>query len=168
VKPANLRDHRIDRRLAENRTGKRKVVVIVRERNGNLVPAVFASEGSALSWIKSRIEPGTVVNADEAGSWNGLHSKYEMKRINHQEAYSLDGACTNMAEEYFSRLRRAEIGHHHHIAGAYLLRYAQEASWREDNRRLPNGEQVRQVAHLAMKRGPSVDFGGYWQRHKAA
>ena len=46
--------------------------------------------------------------------------------INHQEAYSEDGACTNWAEEFFSRLRRAEIGHHHHIAGAYLLRYAQE------------------------------------------
>jgi hypothetical protein len=46
-----------------------------------------------------------------------------MKRINHQEAYSFDGACTNQAEEYFSRLRRAEIGIHHHIAGAYLPRY---------------------------------------------
>jgi hypothetical protein len=41
-----------------------------------------------------------------------------MKRINHREAYSLDGACTNQAEEYFSRLRRAEVGIHHHIAGA--------------------------------------------------
>ena len=61
---------------------------------------------------------------------------YEMKRINHEEAYSLDGACTNWAEEYFSRMRRAETGHHHHIAGPYLLRYAQEASWREDNRRV--------------------------------
>jgi hypothetical protein len=40
-----------------------------------------------------------------------------MKRINHQEAYPPDGACTNMAEEYFSRLRRAEIGIHHHIVG---------------------------------------------------
>jgi hypothetical protein len=53
-----------------------------------------------------------------------------MKRINHLEAYSADGACTNQAELFFSRMRRAEIGHHHHIAGAYLLRYAQEASWR--------------------------------------
>ena len=98
-----------------------------------------------------------------------MHSRFEMKRINHEEAYSQDGACTNWAESYFSRLRRAELGHHHHVAGAYLLRYAQEASWREDNRRLPNGEQVRQVAHLAMSRKPSVDFSGYWQRHiKAA
>jgi hypothetical protein len=73
-----------------------------------------------------------------------------------------------MAEEYFSRLRRAEIGHHHHIAGAYLLRYAQEASWREDNRRVTNGEQVHRIAGLAMRRKPSVDFSGYWQRHVKA
>jgi ISXO2-like transposase domain len=88
-----------------------------------------------------------------------------MKRVNHEEAYSLDGACTNWAEEFFSRMRRAEQGHHHHIAGPYLLRYAQESSWREDHRRTRNGEQVDMVSGLAMKRGPSVDFGGYWQRH---
>jgi hypothetical protein len=62
-------------------------------------------------------------------------------------------------------MRRAEIGHHHHIAGTYLLRYAQEASWREDNRRVTNGEQTRTVAALATKRGLSVNFGDYWQRH---
>ncbi|UVO30400.1 transposase [Bradyrhizobium arachidis] len=28
-------------------------------------------------------------------------------------AYSFDGACTNQAEKYFSRLRRAEIGIQH-------------------------------------------------------
>jgi hypothetical protein len=84
-----------------------------------------------------------------------------MKRINYQEARSFDGACTNQAEEYFSRWRRAEIGIHHHIAGAYLLRYAQESSWREDNRRVLNGDQVSRVAALAMKRGKSVDFTGY-------
>ena len=77
----------------------------------------------------------------------------------------MDGACTNWAEEFFSRMRCAEIGHHHHIAGAYLLRYAQEASWREDNRRSSNGEQVNRLACLAMKRGKSIDFTGCWQRH---
>lgn len=165
VKPANEKKNRKDRRLAQNQTGKRKVVVIVRERNGNSVPAVFQSEGKALAFIKARVAKGTVVHADEAPSWDGLHSTFEMKRINHQDAYSYEGACTNMAEEYFSRLRRAESGHHHHIAGAYLLRYAQEASWREDNRRESNGAQYQRVAGHAMKRGPSVDFGGYWQRH---
>jgi hypothetical protein len=40
----------------------------------------------------------------------------------------------NDAVSFFSRVRRAEAGHHHHVAGPYLLRYAQEASWREDHR----------------------------------
>jgi transposase-like protein len=165
VKPANLRDHRIDRRFTNNMNGKRKAVVVIRERNGNSLPAVFKSEHQALSFIRARVAKGTLVNADDAPGWNELHSRYEMKRINHQEAYSLGGACTNAAEEFFSRMRRAEIGHHHHIAGPYLLRYAQEASWREDHRRMSNGEQVNRLAGLAVKRGKSVDFTGYWQRH---
>ena len=103
--------------------------------------------------------------ADEAASWNELHAKYEMGRIDHSKLYS-DGAgtYTNGAEEFFSRLRRAEIGHHHHIAGAYLVRYAQESAWREDHRRLDNGRQVNSVATLAMAAATSVDWCGYWER----
>lgn len=168
VKPANLRKDRVDRRRAENMSGKRKVVVIVRERGGETLPGVFRSEAQALGFIKARVRKGSVVQADEAASWDALHARFEMKRINHQEAYSLDGACTNMAESFFSRLRRGEMGHNHHVAGPYLLRYAQEAAWREDNRRVDNGNQVRHVTSLALAAKPSVDFCGYYQRHLAA
>ncbi len=123
VKLANVKAHRRDGRLTRNQNGKRKVVVIVRERDGNSVPAVFNSESQAAFFIRARIAKGMVAHADEAASWDNLHEHFEIKRINHQEAYSLDGACTNMAEEYFSRLRRAEIGSPHHIAGACLLCY---------------------------------------------
>jgi ISXO2 transposase-like protein len=37
-------------------------------------------------------------------------------RINHSVAFTDDGACTNQAESFFSRLRRAELGQHHHQA----------------------------------------------------
>jgi hypothetical protein len=43
------------------------------------------------------------------------------------------------SDRYFSRLRRAEIG-----------------------------DQVSRVTALAMKRGKSVDFTGYWKRHVVA
>lgn len=43
----------------------------------------------------------------------------------------------------FSRLRRAEVGTHHHIAGPYLNAYATEMSWREDNRVFPTGIKRR-------------------------
>ncbi len=168
VKPSNRKENRLDLRLASNQSGKRQCVVIIRERGGNSIPAIFQSESHAGAFIKSRVTHGTKLQADEAGSWDSLHRNFEVARINHEEAYSLDGACTNMAESYFSRLRRSEIGHHHHVAGAYLLRYAQESAWREDNRRVSNGEQVQRIVGLALTRRPSVDFSGYWQRHKAA
>ena len=164
-KPANLKEDRVDRRLAKHKTGKRKAVVVIRERGGETLPGVFKSESAALSWVRRRVAKGTVLHADESSAWNDLHARYELKRIDHQAAYSLDGASTNWAESYFSRLRRGEAGHHHHIAGPYLLRFAQEAAWREDNRRVPNGEQVGRIAKLALGRKKSVDFSGYWQRH---
>ena len=168
VKPSNLKENRRDRRLVKNQNGKRQCVVIIRERDGKTLPAVFRTESEALGFIRNRVAPGTELMADESGAWNDLHGRYAVKRINHQEAYSLAGACTNGAEEFFSRMRRAEIGHHHHIAGAYLIRYAQEASWREDHRRVDNGAQVSRVVSLALAARPSVDFCGYWQRNQKA
>lgn len=116
VKPANLKENRRDRRLAKNQSGKRKVVVVVRERGGSTLTAVFKSESAALGWITSHVAKGTNVVTDEAPSWNDLHFRFEVARIDHQQAYSLDGVYSNNAESFFARMRRAEIGHHHHVA----------------------------------------------------
>jgi transposase-like protein len=171
VKPANRREDRKDRRLRRNQSGKRKVVVVIRERGGKTLPGVFRNEADALHFIRQRVAPQTTLYADEATSWNALYGRFTLHRINHQEAYSLKDEAqthTNNAEGFFSRMRRAEIGHHHHVAGPYLLRFAQEAAWREDNKRVANGSQVDRVVALAMANKPSVDFCGYWQRHSAA
>ena len=58
VKPANHKAHRVDRRFSRNQSGKRRVVVVVRERGGNSVPAVFNSESQAASFIRARIAKG--------------------------------------------------------------------------------------------------------------
>jgi transposase-like protein len=169
IKPANHKENRRDRRLAKNQNGKRRVVVVVRERGGRTLPAVFKTEAAATSWIRSRVRKDSTLMADEAPSWNDLHARYEVSRIDHSQLYSTGtGTYTNGAESFFSRMRRAEIGHHHHIAGQYLIRYAQEMAWREDHRRLDNGRQVQQITGLAMACRPSVDFCGYWQRAKVA
>ncbi|CAH2605727.1 transposase (plasmid) [Rhodovastum atsumiense] len=168
VRPKNLATDRVDRRLVKNQSGKRQVVVVMRERGGPTLVQVVPTEDAALPLIPQRIAKATVLHADESAAWNKLHARFPMRRINHQEGYSIDGACTNGAESYFSRLRRSELGHHHHIAGPYLLRYAQEAAWREDARRVSNGEQVHGVVRLALRCRPSVDFCGYWQRAHVA
>jgi hypothetical protein len=110
VRPENRKEDRKDRRLAANQTGKRRCVVTIRERDGRTVTGVFPSEDAAGTFIRSRIARGTEVHADEANAWNDLHARYPMRRINHQDAYSQDGACTNGAESFFSRIRRGEIG----------------------------------------------------------
>lgn len=163
-KPANYKENRRDRRLAENQTGKRRVVVIMREREGKTLPFVFHTESESVSTIEKHVAVGSVIHADEATSWDALHMRYLTKRINHSEAYSHDGACTNQAESFFSRLRRAEIGMHHHISGAYLESYAKEMAWREDNRRISNGEQYLLAANAALKHPVSKQWKGYWQR----
>ena len=120
VKPANYKEDRIDRRLAENQTGKRKCVVVMRQRGGRTIAVAGKSELEAVPAIMQRVKPGTVIHADEATSWDGLQAHYEMRRINHSVCYSDGEACTNQAESYFSRLRRAELGTHHSIRKRYL------------------------------------------------
>lgn len=163
-KPANHKASRVDRRLAETQTGKRRVVVVMRERKGKTLPFVFNSERDSLPTVVARVQPGSVVHADESSSWDALHAKFEARRINHSVAFSDDGACTNQAESFFSRLRRAEIGTHHHISGRYLHAYANEMAWREDMRRESNGSQFQAVVRAGLVHPVSREWKGYWQR----
>jgi hypothetical protein len=148
--------------------------VTIRERSldgvttGRTLATAAASEAAAIGFIKARLERGSTVHADEAPAWNELPAYFDTKRINHSVEYANDEACTNQAESYFCRLRRAGLGHHHHIAGPYLARYAREMAWREDRRRHSNGAQVRGVLKLVVSKPPSVDFRGYWQRSRKA
>ena len=118
--------------------------------------------------IRARVATGTTVYADEAPGWDALHARYDTRRINHSVAFSDDGACTNQAESYFSRLRRAEWGQHHHISGKYLGAYAREMAWREDTRRRPNGTLHGLVAAAALGHPVSRMWKGYWQRGRSS
>jgi transposase-like protein len=59
LKPANRKENRVDRRTAESQTGKRKVVVVARERDGRTVSHVFKTERESVGWLTSRIAKGT-------------------------------------------------------------------------------------------------------------
>jgi len=167
VKPSNYKENRRDRRLAKNQNGKRKVAVVAREKGGRTVTKVFNSEAAGVADIAAVIELGSTVHADEAPHWDALHDRFLTKRINHEWAYSDEGACTNDAESFFSRVRRAEIGIHHHFAGPYFAAYVAEMAWREDNRRISNGEQYLMMASAALKHPVSRQWKGYWQRLSA-
>ena len=164
VKPANWKQNRRDRRLLVNQSGLRQSVIVMRERKGRSLTFIGKSEGEGVAVINARVSPDATIHADEASHWDALHARYDTYRINHSECYSDGEACTNQAESFFSRLRRAEIGTHHSVAGPYLNAYAGEMSWREDHRRVSNGAQAGMVGRAAMASRQSRTWAGYWPR----
>lgn len=167
IRPANHVENRVDRRLAKYQTGKRQVVVVARERDGDTLTSVHQTEAQGVAFVEARVSPDATIYADEAAHWDVLHARNLTKRINHQQSYSEDGVHTNQAESFFSRLRRAEVGTHHHISGRYLHAYAAEMAWREDNRRVSNGGQYLALTRASLAH-PVSRMAGYWQRRKAA
>jgi len=165
VKPKNWKSDRVDRRLRRNQSGKRRCVFVIRERGGRTVPVIIRSENtvSVHKAMTRHIKVGSTVYADENSAYDAMHGLYNIKRINHSEVYSDGEACTNGAEGWFSRLRRAELGQHHHIAGKYLHAYANEMAFREDNRRKDNGTVMCSILKRALWNPTSRNWSGYWQ-----
>jgi hypothetical protein len=163
-RPANLAEDRIDRRRAEHQTGKRRVVVVARERSGRTLATVVRQEADGIEIVKKRVASNATVHADEAAHWDELHGHFDTKRINHTIAYSLDGACTNQAESFLARVRRMVDGQHHHVSPRYLSQYANHAAWLEDHRRLDNGKLAHRALGLALRHPVSRNWKGYWQR----
>jgi transposase-like protein len=167
VRPANLREQRIDRRRLANRSGKRRVVVVMRQRGGRTLTRTFLREPEGVDFARERIAPGSVVSADEIAHWDLLDPDFDMRRINHSEAYSRDGAHTNLAESFFSRLRRMIGGQHLRVEGRYLDAYAAHAAWLEDHRFESNGTLADRLIGGALAAPVSRAWKGYWQRRAA-
>lgn len=163
-KHPNKRADRKDLRKVENQSGRKRSVIAIRQRSGRTLTFVARHESEGVQHAQTRIAPGSILFADEARHWDGLTRKFETKRINHQVAYSMDGAHTNFAESFFSRLRRMVSGQHHFVSPQYLYQYANHAAWLEDHRKEDNGALVARTVGNALAAPVSRTFAGYWQR----
>lgn len=166
IRPANRKEDRVDRRLAENQTGKRRVVVALRQRKGRTLSFVVKQEAEGVDLVNANVAHSAEVHADEASHWDALHALFPTLRINHSEAYLMNGVCTNQVESYFSRLRRMVAGQHHHVSARYLNQYAGHAAWVEDHRELSNGAMTGRAIGLAMAHSVSRQWKGYWQQRR--
>lgn len=150
---------------------RKRLIVVIRERPGDdpEVPDkvrtfLVNKEGDAVEIARKIVMPHSVVHVDFSTQWLSMAMYFDTKRINHSEHYSHDGACTNFAESFFSRMRTAERGVHKHISGVHLSRYAMELGWREQYRRKSNGFQFEQVLGAVGRSKPSETFKGYWRK----
>ena len=181
VRPKNKKEDRVDRRLAENQSPDKRCILVMREHDPlkgddpqalgarRTLSFVIGRENQAdIGTLASRfIAPGTVIAADESNAYDLLHGHFPMRRVNHQCEYRADdGTTNNQAESYFSRFRRMEIGQTHKFGIRYLANYANEAAYREDTRRLSNGEIFRDILTKCTRTHTHRDWCGYWQGNK--
>jgi transposase-like protein len=164
IRPANVKADRVDRRKKENQNGRRRVVVVMRERLGRTLPIVTMAEAEGVALVNENVDRMATLSADEASHWDMLHAGWTVDRVNHSEVYSDHGKHTNWAESYFSRLRRMVVGQHHHVSPRYLHQYATQAAWLEDKRRESNGALAHGLVMNAMGCPVSRAWKGYWQR----
>ncbi len=170
VKPKNKKEDRIDRRLAENQNPNKRCVMVIRERSqtpelkgaARTVTFIVKEENQAAT---QRIDSDASIHADQHASYDLLHSKFDVKRVNHDKEYKNKDtkACTNLAESYFARFTRCFVGQHHRMSPVYLPYYAQEIAYREDTRRKSNGDIVIDILSKALKSPTSKELCGYWQ-----
>ena len=102
IKPANHKENRRDRRLAKNQNGNRQVVVVVKERGGRTVPAVFRTEVDSLGFIIQRVDPASKLMADEATSSNALYSGFDLSRTDNGRSTAQKRVSTRTAPRNFS------------------------------------------------------------------
>jgi transposase-like protein len=167
VRPANAREDRVDRRLLEHRSGKRRVVIALRQQGGRTLTRTFLREAEGVGFAREKVARGSVISADEVAHWDLLMADFYMRRINHSEAYSRDGVHINHTESFFSRLRRMIAGQHHKVGAQHLGAYAVHAAWLEDHRDQSNGALADRLIARALAAPVSQDWKGYWQRHAA-
>ena len=169
IKPKNKKEDRIDRRLPENQNGKRQCVMALRARLGRTIATVVPGELSDVAWdlVRRHVEKPAELRADEHPAYNELIGLFPIVRNNHSVAYvSEPGASTNLAESFFSRIRKAAGGIHHKMAGKYLDWYVADIAWREDMRRHQTSWLFKAVLAKALAHPVSRNMKGYWQGSK--
>lgn len=175
VRPKNRKEDRVDRRMAVNQRPDKRCVFVMRSRadagEGAKRTLTFVVKNENQDVVKKLaggfIVKGSVVYADEAPAYDTLHAYYDTRRVNHQVEYrAKDGTTTNQAESFFSRFRRMQYGQTHKFGNLYLDNYANEAAYREDNRRMSNGEMFGDIVVKCASSRTSRDFCGYWQGNR--
>lgn len=166
VRQENLKADRTSDGRKQFNTNRRSIVTARERRPGGRSRAwVVASEKAADPHIKRTVNAAAHVVTDEQPAYSRYHLHFaEHTTVNHSVGLVVDGVHTNLIEAQHSRIRRAERGVYLHISGNHAQRFADELSWRDDFRRLSNGQQFRMVLSRALILSPDAEMTGYWQK----
>ena len=120
------------------RATKKTPVIGAVERGGKVVARVaddLTGKG-VLRFIKDTVAPdGSLLITDEFGAYNAVKSYVKHAVINHSVAYADGDTHTNTIEGYWSLLKRAWYGSHHHYSKHFMPLFVAEVNWKYNHRR---------------------------------
>ena len=89
-----------------------------------------------MGFIKETVEPnGSLLITDEYKGYNAAKSFVPHAVINHSVSYADGDTHTNTIEGFWSLLKRAWYGTHHHYSKGFMPLYVAEASWKYNHRK---------------------------------
>jgi len=133
--------------------GTKKVPVVgAVERGGNVAARVTGSvSGKALvRFLQDTVDPlGTLLITDEWKGYNAAKADYQHTVINHSRAYVEGMVHSNTIEGFWSLLKRAWHGTHHHYTRHWMPLFVAEAVWKYNHRQTDNAFGVFMRGALA-------------------
>ena len=122
--------------------GTKKTPVIGAVERGGKVVAQVASDltgPGVLAFIRATVAPlGSLLISDEFRSYRTVKGYVQHAVINHSRAYADGAVHTNTIEGFWSLLKRAWYGSHHHYKRDYTPLYVAEAGWKYNERHADN------------------------------
>jgi ISXO2-like transposase domain len=110
--------------------------------------------------------PTSVLVTDQHGAYTPFSALFdEHHTVNHSaEFMSREGFHTNLAENFFSRMRHAQGGAWHRMSVQYLEYYGWEFAWRQTMVGRSNLEQLQDLMKRLLASGRPTRFIDYWRK----
>ena len=131
-------------KLTTNKRGRgtdKTPVIGAVERNGNVAATVADNTNgrSVMAFVKDKVDPqGSILISDEYGAYNAIRKFMLHFVINHQRGWVDREIHTNTIEGFWSLIKRAWYGSHHHYMKRYMPLFIAESCWKYNNRRADN------------------------------
>lgn len=97
--------------------------------------------------LRAQVAPEARLMTDSFGGYLHIGKEFaEHQTVNHTKGeYVREDAYTNLAEGYFSQLKRSIDGTHHHVSEQHLQRYVSEFDFRYNTRKSQDAERTTQA-----------------------
>ena len=110
------------------------------ERGGNVVaqPSIRVNMSALTDFLTKNVEPEALLITDEYRGYNDMRNHMRHTSIDHSVRYADGMVHTNTIEGFWSNLKRAWYGQHHHYSRKFAPAYVIEACFKYNIRKSPD------------------------------